>query len=66
MLNEVVKHVTMPKEWKYMKIKSIYKGKGNKKEIKKSKEYLYNEHTKYLCGENNSYKEQRESKERDL
>ena len=29
MLNEVIKHVTMPKEWEYMKIKSIYKGKGN-------------------------------------
>ena len=23
----------MPKEWEFMKIKSIYKGKGNKKEM---------------------------------
>ena len=33
MLNEVEKHVTISKEWEYMKIKSIYKGKGNKKEM---------------------------------
>ena len=33
MLYEVAKHVAIPKEWEYMKIKSIYKGKGNKKEM---------------------------------
>ena len=31
MLNEVVRHVAMPKELEYMKMKSIYRGKGNKK-----------------------------------
>ena len=30
--NEVVKHVAIRKEWEYMKIKSTYIGKGNKKE----------------------------------
>ena len=35
MLNEVVRHVTISKEWEYMKIKSIYKGiKYNIKEYK--------------------------------
>ena len=33
MLNEVVKHVTIPNESEYMKIKSIYKGKGDKNEM---------------------------------
>ena len=33
MLNEVVRHVAMPNEWECMKIKSIYRGKGNKKEM---------------------------------
>ena len=33
MLNEVVKYIAMLNEWEYMKIRSIYKGKGNKKEM---------------------------------
>ena len=33
MLYEVAKHVAIAKEWEYMKIKSIYKGKGNQKEM---------------------------------
>ena len=32
-LLDVAKHVTIPIEWEYMKRKSIYKGKGNKKEM---------------------------------
>ena len=32
-LNEAVKHVTTHKEWEYMKIRSIYRGKGNKEEM---------------------------------
>ena len=40
MLNEVVKHVTIPKEWEYMKIKSIYKGKGKKKEMNNQRDII--------------------------
>ena len=44
MLNEVIIYGTIPKEWEYMKIKSIYKGKGNKKRNEKSKRHFYNKH----------------------
>ena len=33
MLKEVVKRVTIPTEWEYVNMKSIYKVKGNKKEM---------------------------------
>ena len=33
MLQIVAKHVTMPTEWEYMKILSIYKGNGIKNEM---------------------------------
>ena len=36
MLNEVVIHVAMPIEWECIKLKSIYKGRGNKKSIEMS------------------------------
>ena len=33
MINEVVKHVAIPKEWENMKMKSVYKVKGYNKEM---------------------------------
>ena len=42
MLNEVVRHVTIPKQWEYTKIKPIYTGKGNKKEMNNKKDIFMN------------------------
>ena len=49
MLNEVVRHVTIPKEWEYMKIKSIHKGKGNKNKMNNQRGIsITNRLSKYL------------------
>ena len=63
MLNEVVRHVAIPKEWEYMNINQYIKEKS----IKMNNQigiFITNILSKFL--ENNSYREQKQSKERDF